>query len=79
MGVETVIKEGVDVEVIPEESEKIRAFRPVCNKWQVCAECGNEILKDLDGEFYHLLRCSRSNGIGYGSERNRTPKSYLTR
>jgi hypothetical protein len=67
------IKPGAEVNVIPEE----KAYRPVCKKWSICEECGKEVLTDIDGTFYHLLSCSRSNGIGYGEERNKFPLDWL--
>jgi hypothetical protein len=41
--------------------------------WYKCAECGNECLHEVNGKvYYHTLACSKSNGIGYGGERQVT-------
>jgi hypothetical protein len=41
--------------------------------WFVCGECGMDCFHDENGKtYFHLLKCSQSNLVGYGSERKNT-------
>ena len=58
---------------IKEEVEVIPLVKPLTpsENWKICQECRESIWKNEWGtaEFYHKLDCSKSNGIGYGSEK----------
>lgn len=61
------IVECPEVKPMPVVSGK----RMIGMQWYKCAECGNECLHEVNGlTYYHKLRCSHSNGIGYGEERS---------
>jgi len=65
---EVAYKPGVEVTVEPIEgaAPSIKsAAKTVRENWQRCAECGKEIWSEFGKEYYHLLACSKSNGIGY--------------
>lgn len=68
-------KPGVDVEVVPEEgivpAVKVAA-KVIGSHWEVCEECGRKVWLEFGKEYYHRLKCSKSNGIPYGDE---NPKS----
>jgi len=41
--------------------------------WYKCPDCEEEVFHEENGKsYYHLLKCKRSNGIGYGVERSNT-------
>jgi hypothetical protein len=41
--------------------------------WRGCEECGCFVLHETNGKtYYHKLKCSQSNGIGYDDERVNT-------
>jgi len=65
---EVPYKPGVEVTVEPIEgaAPPVKASaKAVRENWQRCAECGKEIWSEFGKEYYHLLACSKSNGIGY--------------
>jgi hypothetical protein len=62
-------KPGVEVVVEPVEGAPVLVAKAqgVVSKdrWPICEECGKEIWHEMNKEYYHTLKCSKSNGIGY--------------
>jgi hypothetical protein len=50
----------------PKEVQVADFKRTSERKWLKCDKCKYEILKDPNGrEYYHALKCPRSNGVDY--------------
>lgn len=54
--------------VVDKPKEKVQRFGRF---WYKCPECSQDCWHEDNGKtYYHLLRCSFSNNIGYGTERD---------